>query len=104
MRRLLLASLLALVAGAPAAHAGPAACVVASGIPACAGNCSTGDPVNVYAVGSGSAYARCGGNPAASCSGFRGTCTGSGTAPSGGALTCGGTAAVVVCLVGVQLA
>ena len=103
MRRLLLASLLVVAASAPAAHAGPGACVVASGFPVCAGTCSTGDPVNVVGIGSGSAVARCGGNVAAQCFGFRGACSGSGTAPSGGALTCGGTAAVVICIVGVQL-
>ena len=104
MRRLLLAAAVAAVAAVPIApaHAGPAACVVTSGIPVCAGNCSTGDPVDVYVVGVGSGTAYCGGSAAASCPSFRGACTGSGRAPSGGALTCRGTAPVVICVVGIQ--
>lgn len=106
MRRLLLASAIALAAAVPAApaSAGPAACVVTNGIPVCAGNCSTGDPVNVYVLGVGDGDAYCGGNHAAGCYAFRGVCTDSGRAPSGGALSCRGSAPVVICVVGVQLA
>lgn len=102
MRRLLLAAALLAALPAAPASAGPAACAVASGFPVCAGTCSSGDPVTVVALGVGQGVARCGGNVAADCPAFRGVCTGSGTAPSGGALTCGGSSAVVLCFAGIQ--
>ena len=102
-RKLCLAALLALAPVAPA-HAGPAACVAASGFPVCAGTCFSGDQVSVRAVGtSGSqAIARCGGVEARCTIFLAPTCTATARATSSGPLTCGGTAEVVVCSVGIQ--
>lgn len=104
MRSALLAltALAALAVPASPAVAGPATCVAVENIPVCAGNCSPGDPVNVVALGGGGGAAYCGGVRAASCAAFRGVCGGNGTAPASGPLTCGGTSAVVICVVGVQ--
>lgn len=104
MRRLLLAGLLA-AAAIPLgpAHAGPAACVVAEGFPVCAGNCANGDPVTVIVLGVGSGTASCGGADA-TCYGFRGVCTTGDQASGPGALSCGGSAPVVICLVGITAA
>ena len=103
MRRLLLAaSVLALVPAVPA-HAGPAACVVARGFPVCAGTCSPSDPITVVGVsasGAQTAAASCGGGTA-SCITFRFVCTGSAASSGSGALSCGGSADIVVCTVGI---
>ena len=99
MRRLLLAALLALVPAAPA-DAGPAACVVAAGFPVCAGTCRSGDLITVIAIGNGSGTASCGG-ATANCTAFRFVCTGNDTATGTGALSCGGSSDVVICLVGI---
>ena len=104
MRRLVLAGLLGLAAALPAApaHAGPAACVVTAGFPVCAGNCAPGDPITVIAIGTGATTgtASCGGS-SVSCTAFRGVCTRTGTTSGSGALSCRGTATVVICLVGI---
>jgi hypothetical protein len=104
MRRLLLAGLLAAGAALPVspAHAGPAACVVVSGFPACAGTCRAGDPITVVAMGQGGGIggeARCGGGDAG-CTVFRLACRGDGTATGSGTLQCDGDADVIICLVG----
>lgn len=105
MRRLLLAAASAVALAVPVtpAAAGPAACVVTSGIPVCAGNCSSGDPITVYVVGTGAptGTASCGGGEAR-CTAFRGACSGSGRATGSGSLSCSGpSGAVVVCVVGI---
>ncbi len=102
MRRLLLAAALTLTAGAlPAApaHAGAGACVVTSGVPVCAGTCSYGDAITVITLGvSATGRASCGGTTV-DCAAFKVPCTDSGTATGSGALSCSGTAPVVICLV-----
>jgi hypothetical protein len=104
MRRLLLAGLLA-AAAVPAspAHAGPAVCVSALNVPVCAGTCQNGDPITVVVVGTSAqnGTASCGGG-SASCTAFRVPCTDTGTAGGSGQLHCGGSAPVVICLVGIQ--
>lgn len=104
MRRLLLAAAIAATAALPAgpAHAGPAVCVVTAGFPVCAGNCSPGDPLTVVVVGaSATGTASCGGGTA-QCNAYKLPCVGSGQASGSGALSCSGTAPVVICLVGVS--
>ena len=104
MRTLLLASAaLALTVPVGPAQAGPAYCVVTAGFPVCAGTCRPGEPVSVQATGSGGTYgaASCGG-ATPRCTVFRVTCSDSGTATGSGALTCSGTAQLVVCSVGLS--
>lgn len=103
MRRLLVAGLLA-AAAIPAgpAHAGPAVCVSALNVPVCAGTCQSGDPITVIVLGvSATGTASCGGG-SAGCTAFKAPCTDGGTAGGSGQLHCGGTAPVVICLVGIQ--
>ena len=102
MRRLLLAGALALTAAVPAApaSAGVGACVVAVNFPVCAGTCSAGDTVTVIVVGTSAqnGTASCGG-ASPDCTAFRVPCTESETASGSGALSCSGSAPVVICLV-----
>lgn len=101
MRRLLIAAAVAAAAAVPVApaHAGVGACVVTAGFPVCAGTCSYGDTITVVTLGvSSTGRASCGGTTV-DCTAFKTPCTDSGTAGGSGALSCSGTAPVVICLV-----